>query len=150
MQKIAVVWLKRDLRLSDHEPLATAIRGGLPVLLIYCFEPSLVAAPQSDDRHWRFVWESLEELKSRLKNLQSTVAIFHAEVKEVFEKLMSEFQIQTVYSHQETGIKITYDRDLRLNGKNLPSKACSVEGKIETDGEIPGLVLRKLRFNTLI
>ena len=26
MQKISIVWLKRDLRLSDHEPLAAAIR----------------------------------------------------------------------------------------------------------------------------
>lgn len=114
MQKISIVWLKRDLRLSDHEPLAKAIQAGFPVLVLYCFEPSLVAAPQSDDRHWRFVWESLTDLNQRLKNLQASVAVFHEEAKEVFESLLNEFQIQTVYSHQETGIKITFDRDIEM------------------------------------
>lgn len=114
MQKISIVWLKRDLRLSDHEPLSKAIRAGFPILLIYCFEPSLVAVPQSDDRHWRFVWESLEDLNKRLKSFQASVFIFHAEVKEVFERLVAEFQIDSVYSHQETGIKVTFDRDIDM------------------------------------
>lgn len=114
MQKISIVWLKRDLRLSDHEPLSEAIRAGFPVLLIYCFEPSLVNAPQSDNRHWRFVWESLEDLNSRLKTFQASVSVFHSEVKEVLERLSSEFEIQSVYSHQETGIKVTFDRDKEL------------------------------------
>lgn len=114
MQKISIVWLKRDLRLSDHEPLAEAIHAGFPVLLLYCFEPSLINAPQSDDRHWRFVWQSLEDLNSRLNSYQASVFIFHLEVKEVFGRLTEEFQIQTVYSHQETGIKVTFDRDIEM------------------------------------
>lgn len=114
MNKISIVWLKRDLRLSDHEPLTEAILAGFPVLLIYCFEPSLVAAPQSDLRHWRFVWESLEDLNARLKSFQASVAVFYSEALDVFEKLSQEVQIQAVYSHQETGIKITFDRDLQM------------------------------------
>lgn len=50
---IAVVWLKRDLRLSDHQPLADAVASGLPVLLLYCFEPMLLADPHYSARHWR-------------------------------------------------------------------------------------------------
>lgn len=114
MQKISIVWLKRDLRLSDHEPLAEAIRSGFPILMLYCFEPSLVAAPQSDERHWRFVWESLEDMNARLKIHQTSVAVFYGEVKDVFEQLIKEVHIQTVYSHQETGIKVTYDRDTEM------------------------------------
>ncbi|MBC6365289.1 deoxyribodipyrimidine photo-lyase [Algoriphagus sp. AK58] len=112
--KISVVWLKRDLRLRDHEPLMEAIQAGLPVLLLYVFEPSLVAAPQSSDRHWRFVWESLQDLQSQLNPLQARVMVFYEEVPKVFQALSEEFEIQRVYSHQETGIKITFDRDLRM------------------------------------
>ncbi|MFM7401486.1 MAG: deoxyribodipyrimidine photo-lyase, partial [Bacteroidota bacterium] len=54
-----IVWFKRDLRLSDHEPLKEAVRAGAPVLLLYCFEPSWMQAPDSDERHWRFVWQSV-------------------------------------------------------------------------------------------
>ncbi len=112
--KISIVWLKRDLRLRDHEPLAEAIKAGFPVLMMYCFEPSLVAAPQSSDRHWRFVWESIQDLQTQLKPFQAQVMVFHQEVEQVFEAVFSEFEVQAVYSHQETGIKITFDRDLRI------------------------------------
>lgn len=38
-----VVWLKRDLRLKDHGPLAaTATR--CPTVVLYCYEPSMVQA----------------------------------------------------------------------------------------------------------
>lgn len=114
MQKISLVWLKRDLRLSDHAPLAEAIRSGLPVLLMYCFEPSLISAPQSDMRHWRFVWESLQDLQNRLHPHSAQVAIFHREAEEVFSFLAEKFAIQTVFSHQETGIDLTFKRDLRV------------------------------------
>ncbi|HSF54194.1 MAG TPA: deoxyribodipyrimidine photo-lyase, partial [Algoriphagus sp.] len=115
MQEISIVWLKRDLRLSDHQSIAEAIRAGFPVLLMYCFEPSLIAAPQSDDRHWRFVWESLQEMQTRLKALKTSVAIFHMEVQEVFQYLKAEFDIQAVYSHLETGIHITFERDKQMS-----------------------------------
>lgn len=114
VQKISLVWLKRDLRLSDHEPIFEAVEAGFPILLLYCFEPSLIAAPQSDERHWRFVWESLSDLNSRLKPFQGQVMVLHQEVLPVVEAISEEFSIQAVYSYQETGIKITFDRDLTI------------------------------------
>ena len=82
--KISVVWLKRDLRLRDHEPLSEAIKAGYPVLMMYCFEPSLVAAPQSSERHWRFVWESIMDLQAQLEPFQAKIMIFYQEVQPVF------------------------------------------------------------------
>ena len=124
VEKISIVWLKRDLRIRDHEPLAKAINAGYPFLLLYCFEPSLVQAPQSDLRHWRFVWESLEDIHRSLVPFQGKVEIFHSEVEDVFGVLADHFQIQGVYSHQETGLKITFDRDLRMKDffqkRNIP------------------------------
>ncbi len=124
MEKISIVWLKRDLRLRDHEALARAIDAGFPVLLLYCFEPSLIQAPQSEDRHWRFVWESLQDMQKGLAEFNGRVEVLHAELEEVFSVLADHFQIQGVYSHQETGLKITYDRDLRmkdlLQSRNIP------------------------------
>jgi deoxyribodipyrimidine photo-lyase len=40
--------------------------------------------------------------------------IFYQEVEQVFKAILEEFEIQQVYSHQETGIKVTFDRDLRM------------------------------------
>ena len=112
--KISVVWLKRDLRLSDHQPLAEAIATGFPILLLYCFEPSLLAAPQSSNRHWRFVCESLKDMEQRLVPLQANLMIVKSEVKTIFTQIQQDYSIQSVYSHQESGIAVTYARDREM------------------------------------
>lgn len=111
MQKVNVVWFKRDLRLKDHEALSTAVKNGLPIILVYCFEPSLVRARQSEDRHWRFVWHSLEDMNMVLAQWDAKVYIFYQEVLPVFQHLSTHYQVQQVFSHVETGIQVTYDRD---------------------------------------
>ena len=130
--KISVVWLKRDLRLSDHAPLVAAIAEGFPILLLYCFEPSLVAAPQSSDRHWRFVCESLSDMQKRLLPWQGSLLVARGEVKEVFQQLQEIHAVQAVYSHQETGIALTYarDRDLGayLKAQGIPWKEYLQQG----------------------
>ncbi|MFM7388958.1 MAG: deoxyribodipyrimidine photo-lyase, partial [Bacteroidota bacterium] len=57
--KVNVLWFKRDLRINDHLPLKRAIEQGFPIVLLYIFEPELMAAEDSDRRHWRFIHESL-------------------------------------------------------------------------------------------
>lgn len=111
MKPINLIWFKRDLRLTDHQPLKLAIETGDPIVLIYVFEPSVIAAPQYDLRHWRFVWESLVDLNLLLKNYNAQVYIFHNEVLNVFEKIQTQFSIKKIFSHEETGIRTTYDRD---------------------------------------
>jgi deoxyribodipyrimidine photo-lyase len=50
-QDINIVWFKRDLRLSDHQPLVDAFNHYLPCLLIYNFEPFMLADSHNKDRH---------------------------------------------------------------------------------------------------
>jgi len=46
-QEINIVWFKRDLCFTDHEPLYFAQQSNLPLLLVYIFEPSVMACPDS-------------------------------------------------------------------------------------------------------
>ena len=151
---INILWFKRDLRLRDHAPLKAAVdtcRTNTPLLLFYCFEPSVMADPNYDLRHWRFVHECLANLNKQLAEVvlatpedcrQKTPAthewlpfvfddelvaiteptensvmgqprlwVFQGEVIDVFRALQQEFVIDTLFSHEETGLKITYDRD---------------------------------------
>ncbi|MBD3747941.1 MAG: deoxyribodipyrimidine photo-lyase [Sphingobacteriales bacterium] len=140
-EKINVVWFKRDLRFTDHEALHSAQKSKLPLLLIYCFEPSVMAYPDSDVRHWRFAYQSLMDMQSKLKGIQSQIYIFHQEVETVFKALQNHYQIDTIFSHEETGNKITFDRDIWVQ------KFCDVEGIIwkqyQQFGVIRGLKSRK-------
>lgn len=111
---INVVWFKRDLRLEDHAPLKAAIDAGLPVLLIYVFEPSLQQNPDWNIRHWQYIYQSIEDLNFELEDYQTKLHTFHAEVPEVFEYILKTHAIDTVFSHQETGVRLTYDRDRQM------------------------------------
>jgi len=111
---INILWFKRDLRFIDHEPLFSAQQQSLPILLIYIFEPSVMSYDDSDTRHWRFIYESLQEMQAKLKNQNSKIYIFHNETPLIFDELANKYHINTVFSHQEIGNKVTFDRDITM------------------------------------
>ena len=110
-EKINIVWFKRDLRLSDHSPLQLCIENNLPTILLYIFEPSLIAYPDSDTRHWRFVYESLLGIEKELASFKACLNIANEEAINAFEKLATQFNIDHIYSHEEIGNKLSYERD---------------------------------------
>ncbi|MFT4740327.1 MAG: deoxyribodipyrimidine photo-lyase [Marivirga sp.] len=112
MQKqIQIVWLKRDLRISDHAAFKKACEVDLPTLVLYIWEPSLLNAPDHSFIHWRFIAESLQNLKGALSQHKIKVHQYRGEVVAILNTLMQEFDVKRILSHEETGTKITYDRD---------------------------------------
>ena len=134
--EVSVVWLKRDIRISDHAALFYAIKQKLPVIILYCFEPSLRNYYDWDVRHWRFVYQSLLDLSLKIPVLWN-----YGEVISTFEILKESFDIKYVYSHQETGTQITYDRDKNFfkwcKNQNITWK------QYQSGGVIRGLKNRK-------
>ncbi|NVD07706.1 deoxyribodipyrimidine photo-lyase [Vibrio sp. JPW-9-11-11] len=114
MKKINLVWFKRDLRLTDHLPLQLALESDTPCALFYLFEPSLMANPHYDERHWRFVYQSLQDINSQLKPFGHQVLMVESEAIEFFEAVAKHYRIETLYSHQEVGLQITFERDKRV------------------------------------
>lgn len=112
--KINILWFKRDLRLQDHLPLKKAIEDDLQILMLYIFEPSLISAPYSDKRHWRFVVESIKDLNIKLNKYHQQIYIFYDEIIPIFKKIISLYDVKNVYSHQETGTWLTYQRDIEV------------------------------------
>ncbi len=106
---IAVLWLKRDLRLTDHQPLLEAAASGLPVLLLYCFEPMLLNDPHYSARHWRFVRESLQDIQQRVP--RGSLYVIKQDILATLEHLHQRFTIAQLFSHQEVGLDNTFARD---------------------------------------
>lgn len=140
-QSINIVWLKRDLRFTDHAAFFNAQQQNLPFLILYCFEPAIMAYPDSDVRHWRFVHQSLLDMQTKLKNLNAQLYIFHNDIDFVFNSLLSTYDIKTIFSHQETGNKLTYDRDIAMqifcNTNHI------LWNQYQTNGVVRGLKSRK-------
>ena len=141
-QSINIVWFKRDLRFTDHEPLYTAHQQALPILLIYFFEPLVMAYPDSDVRHWRFIYESLQEMQLKLKDLNAQLYIFHNEVEVVLHELQKTYDIKNIFSHVEVGNKITYGRDISI--KNF-----CVKNNIEWKEYQLNGIIRKLKSRSI-
>ena len=140
-EPLIILWLKKDLRTSDHEALFQAIKlskkTGAKVLPIFVFEPSIENSPDFHPRHWKWVIESLKELGERLP-----IHVFYQEVVETFKEIFDGFQVIRVISHQETGNDITYKRDISvkryLKTKEVPWK------EYQNNGVIRGLKSRNI------
>lgn len=119
-----LVWFKRDLRLSDHAALEAASESDLPVILCYFWEPSLTKIPESDPRHWRFIYQSLLDLSERLTEKSIRLHVFKMELVDGLELITEYYHIKNIYSHQETGLLFTFERD------KVVSKFCKDKGII--------------------
>ena len=109
--KVNLVWLKRDLRLRDHEALFNASADANPILLTYVIEPILLNDPHYDVRHWRFIWQSLQDINQQLAPFNCQLLIMQGEATAVFSEILKTLTIQHIYSYQEIGLSNTFERD---------------------------------------
>ncbi len=111
---IVVVWLKRDLRLMDHEALSSALATKKPILMLYVADDSLISSNYFSHRHFNFIKQSLEDLNKRLNLYNTEVLSVSGEIVSIIESINKEFVIKEIFSHYETGISITYRKDKNL------------------------------------
>ncbi len=124
-EKRILLWYKRDLRINDHAPLVEALQVGkekhIPVVALYCFEPSVITAPDFSDFHRQYLTDSLIDLKNSLESMGIELFIFERNISDVMKYILEIYDIEQIFSHEETGNNITYQRDI-LMGKYLRSK----------------------------
>ena len=108
-----IVWFKRDLRVADHAPLEQASKQG-QCLCLYVYEPELIESPEFDTSHLKFINESLAELDVALQAIGGQLTYRIGPMPEVLEKLHLQCGIDVIWSHQETGNRITLERNQRV------------------------------------
>jgi deoxyribodipyrimidine photo-lyase len=108
-----VVWLKRDLRIDDHEPLAAAA-ATRRLILLYVYEPEWYAAPEFDASHHVFVDDCLAELEATVALRGGRITYRVGSMPDVLEALHALEPVDALYSHEETGAAWTYARDRRV------------------------------------
>ncbi|PSR00679.1 MAG: deoxyribodipyrimidine photo-lyase/cryptochrome family protein [Bacteroidetes bacterium SW_11_64_17] len=111
--RIHVVWFKRDLRVDDHRPLATAAERG-PVLPLYVAEPSIAAGDDYRPRHWTLIREALTELRARLAKRGQPLVVRCGEMPDVLATIRDRLGPIRLWAHEETGNQRTFARDRRV------------------------------------
>ncbi len=119
-EPINIVWLKRDLRIEDHAALFCARKGG-KILAVYMVEPDYWLLPDTSHRQWQFIEQSLAPLKEQMAKLGIPLLFFRGDAVEAFAGLISDLNIASVHSHQETGNLWTFKRDIAV-GEFLKSQ----------------------------
>ncbi len=137
-QAFSVVWLKRDLRLRDHQPLMAAQQYNLPVLLVYLLEPITLHDEHMDDRHWRFIYQSLQDINEQLAEMdvksialppegnkpsRAKVNVLSGDALEIFDYL-KRLGMRHLFSHQEIGVGSSYERDKAVAKWCSETKLC--------------------------
>lgn len=138
---ITLVWLKRDLRLSDHHPLEAAEQSGLPYLIIYILEPSIVQLPTTALRHLQFQYHSIQKMNQQLSTMGRAVFLCYGEVIEVIQSILKQYSVEKVFSYQESGSPETFTRD-RAVQTFLKEQNIQWE-EFQKDGVIRGIKDRK-------
>ncbi len=105
-----LVWLKRDLRMTDHPALTHAAAIGR-VLPVFVAEPSLWALPDASARQWSFVAESLADLRAAFAERGIPLIVRTGEAVVVIDRLCRQHRIGHLVSHQETGTLASFARD---------------------------------------
>ena len=111
---INLVWLKRDLRLSDHSPILEASTDKLPIVILYNFDNDLLNDEHYSQRHWRFIWQSLTDMNKTLSLYGGNITITQGKPLEIFQEIHQKHKINRIFSHEEIGLKLTYDRDIEI------------------------------------
>ena len=108
---INIVWIKRDIRSQDHQPLHLAESCDLPYLIVYFFEPAFINYPDTSLRHLQFQYHSLLQLNKKWKSQGKKVELIYQDALPAFHSILDQFNIKNIFSYQESGIQATYDRD---------------------------------------
>jgi len=131
----SVVWFKRDLRIDDHRPLALAAARG-PVIALYVHEPALLHSPEFDPAQLRFIDECLAALDDGLRRRGIALTLRIGEPPQVLDALRRATGFDALWSHEETGNRLTFDRDLAVG------RWCRSNGVAWTEVAQTGVVRR--------
>ncbi len=143
--------MKRDLRTHDHLPFQRAENAGLPYIPMFIFEPKIISYPDTSLRHLQFQYHSLMAMNERLEPANQSLTICYAEAENVFQKIFDDFDVQNIWSYQESGTQLTYERDKRI--KQLLTEKKIVWEEFQRDGIVRGIRHRegweKIWFKTM-
>ena len=107
-----IVWFKKDLRVVDHKPLVKASASEL--IALYIIEPDLWALEDMSKRQYEFMTESLLDLKEALRSIGIELTIRVGVAENILKDMVAEYNIDTVFAHEETSTKWVNERNQRV------------------------------------
>ena len=96
-----IFWFRRDLRLDDNAGLFYALQQMEGVLPIFIFDSTILSQLPKEDARVTFIHERLEIIQKQLEGIGKSLAVFHGTPMEVFEKIIAEQNITSVFTNTD-------------------------------------------------
>lgn len=116
IQKIAVFWFRRDLRLIDNTALFYALQSKLPVLPVFIFDTDILGKLISkSDSRVSFIHAEISKINIELSKIGSSLKVLHDKPLDAFRKLTDEFLVEAVFTNRDyEPYAIQRDREIEL------------------------------------
>jgi deoxyribodipyrimidine photo-lyase len=88
--------------------------GGKNYLILFMLEPSVFNYPDTSDRHLQFQYGSLKAMDKVLEKYNRKVRIVYGEAVDILSAINKEYNIENIFSYQESGTVHTWDRDKKI------------------------------------
>lgn len=101
-----IYWLRNDLRLHDNATLAAAIKTNEPLLMVYCVDPrhfelTALGFRKTGILRFRFLMESLQDLRKACREKGSDLLIKVGKPENVLPELISEHNTTHLFYQKE-------------------------------------------------
>ncbi len=144
MERINIMWFRRDLRLNDNAAFFYALKQEIPVLSLFIFDSNILDdLDDKQDARVTFIHSQTVRLNKELKTLGSGLLAMYGSPLQIFKNLAKRFNIETVFTnHDYEQYAIDRDRQVKelLHEKSIAFKSFKdqviFEGKevIKNDG----------------
>ena len=115
-----LVWLRRDLRVSDNAALYHALKNCQRVHVVFVFDTEILDTLPRADRRVEFIRESLVAVDARLRELaghpQAGLIVRHGRARDKIAKLAHHLQAQVVFTNHDDE-PAALERDIQVRGR---------------------------------
>jgi len=100
--KNSLVWLRRDLRLYDHNALYQALKKSTAVYCCFIFDTEILnSLNNKNDRRIDFIWNSLREIKTNLNKLGSDLIVEIGDPVFIIPSLIKKYKCDALFLNKD-------------------------------------------------
>lgn len=98
---IALMWFRRDLRLTDNASLYQALDRHQQVMAVFVFDSHILATLPKHDRRVSFIYNSLLALNDAIVSRGGRLLVAHDRPESVIPAIVQRFNVRTVYAGED-------------------------------------------------
>ncbi len=98
----ALMWFRRDLRVTDNAALYAALKSARRVYCVFVYDTEILdVLPSRSDRRVEFIVQSVEELGRELAALGGGLTVLHGAARTEIPRLAAALGVEAVYANHD-------------------------------------------------